>query len=119
MRTFDCHYHKVILFEEFNIRFYKSSFLKRLLQNRTYSYPVKCNSDNVFCFNGSIIFISNEDVRNVCYDTALLGRLQIINAMNPYWQGSLVEVPSVMEEVDSEEEPFCSHKTISSDSSEV
>lgn len=65
MQTFDQHYRQVIVFEEFNLRFYKSSFLKWLLANRTYSYPVKCANDNVFSFVGPIIFISNEDLVHV------------------------------------------------------
>lgn len=98
MQSFDIHFHKFIVFEEFNIRFFKPSFLKRLLENRSYAYPVKCGSDNIFAFNGPIFFVSNEDIREVCYDSGLLGRLKIIDAYTPFWQGILKEVPFVKEE---------------------
>lgn len=40
VQTFD-RYYQGYVFEEFNYRFYKSSFLKRLVVNRPYGYPVK------------------------------------------------------------------------------
>lgn len=95
MQSFDIHFHKYIVFEEFNYRFFKPSFLKRLLENRTYSYPVKCSNEYIFAFNGPIFFIINEDIRDVCYDCALLGRLKIVDAFNPFWQGLAKKVPSV------------------------
>lgn len=84
MQSFDVYFHKVIIFEEFNFSFYQPSFLKRLLENQTYAYPVKCSNDNIFNFNGPIIFISNEDIRDVCSDEALLGRLLIVTAYNAF-----------------------------------
>lgn len=87
------------MFEEFNYCFYQPSFLKRLLENRVYSYPVKCSSDNIFAFNVPIIFISNEDIRDVCQDEALLGRLQIVNACSEFWQAPEKEVPGIKEEI--------------------
>lgn len=98
MQTFDPFFHKVVIFEEFNYRFYQPSFLKRLLENRVYSYPVKCSSDNIFAFNGPIIFVSNEDIRDVCQDEALLGRLLIVNAYCQFWQAAEKEGPIIKEE---------------------
>lgn len=119
MQTFDNSFHKVIVFEEFNFRFYKPSFLKRLLENRCYSYPVKCKDDNVFSFNGPIIFISNEDITDTCYDTALLGRLQIINADCRFWQGTETSILNVKEEVFEESQADLSYESISSTCSEI
>lgn len=94
IQGFDPFFHKVIVFEEFNMLFYKSSFLKRLLEGRSYSYPIKCGPDSTFFFKGPIIFVSNDDVRDNCYDYVLLGRLKFVNANCKYWQGE-VEAESV------------------------
>lgn len=37
MQGFDPFLNKIIIFEEFNINFYKASFLKRLLEGRNYA----------------------------------------------------------------------------------
>lgn len=47
-QTFDVNCHKVIDFEEFNIDFCRESFLKRRLEERNYSYPVKSSLDEEF-----------------------------------------------------------------------
>lgn len=82
----------VIVFEEFNISFYKSSFLKRLLDGRKYAYPVKCGLDLVCNFKGPIFFVSNNDIRDSYYDYALLGRLEFVFANCPYWEGLKFEL---------------------------
>lgn len=87
MQGFDPVFHKVIVFEEFNINFYKSSFLKRLLEGRNYAYPVKCGLDLVCSFKGPIIFVSNTDMRDIFFDYALIGRLQFVYANCKYWDG--------------------------------
>lgn len=96
MQGFDPEFHKIIIFEEFNINFYKGSFLKRLLEGRKYAYPIKYGLDSVFNFKGPTVFVSNNDIRDECYDYALLGRLKIVHANCCYWQGvrneALVEV---------------------------
>lgn len=98
MQDFDVHYHKVVLFEEFEYKFCVPSFLKRLLEGRLFAYPVKGQSDKIFKFDGPIIFISNfyhiEDI-------ALLNRLFVVEADSPYWENESVKVPK--EENDSEE----------------
>lgn len=115
MQGFDPFFHKLIIFEEFNILFYKPSFLKRLLEGRSYSYPVKCGPDSVFYFKGPIIFISNDDIKCHCNDYALLGRLNIINAVQPYWQGVLkARIPVVKKEILSPEVEISPAKTVSS-----
>lgn len=117
MGGFDVMFHKVIVFEEFDIRFYKGSFLKRLLEGREYAYPVKCQNDLVMKFKGPIIFVSNNDIRDVCYDYALLGRISILYADCCFWQGtSWSEGACRKEEVVSEEEvgEISPAKTISS-----
>lgn len=98
VQSSDPHFHKFIIFEEFNYRFYQPSFLKRLLENRTFAYPVKCSSDNVFQFCGPDIFISNEVIRDIWNDCARLGRLQIVHASVPFWQSLEKEVPCIKEE---------------------
>lgn len=115
MQGFDPFYHKVIIFEEFNIQFYKYSFLKRLLEGRNYSYPVKCGPDSTFYFKSPIIFISNYDINDHCSDFALLGRLRIIQAVCPFWQGVLrEEVPLVKEEILTPPVEISPAKTVSS-----
>lgn len=84
--------HKVIVFEEFNIQFYPSSMLKRLLEGRSYAYPVKCSSDINIVHKGPIVFISNFFDIN---DDALLNRLVVINAEIPYWTLPMGKVPKV------------------------
>lgn len=83
MQGFKVNFHKVILFEEFDSTFYPYSYLKRLLEGRMYSYPVKCSSELNFAFKGPIIFVSN--FFNIT-DQALLSRLLVIRAENPFWQ---------------------------------
>lgn len=88
MQGFKSHFHKCILFEEFDATFYPFNYLKRLLEGRMYSYPVKCSNELQFVFKGPIIFISN--FFNIT-DEALLSRLIVVRAENPFWH--YVELP--------------------------
>lgn len=89
---FDPCYHKIILFEEFSWKFHVLSMLKRLLEGRPFSACVKCKPDKLIEFTGPIIIITNEmdDVT----DLAFVNRLQIVDAISPYWQDPQAEVPS-------------------------
>lgn len=59
MQGFDPSYHKFIVFEEFDVDFYPINMLKRLLECKTFAYPVKCQADLVMKFYGPIIMVSN------------------------------------------------------------
>lgn len=98
MQGFNSVLHRVILFEEFNLNFYPQSMLKRLLEGRPYSYPVKCEQDKSISFNGPIVFVSNFFEIN---DDALLSRLTVINADRPYWEE---EEMAKIKEINSTEE---------------
>lgn len=77
MQGFNLNFHHVILCEEFDIKFYPVSMLKRLCEGRPFSFPVKCEADNIISFQGSIIFVSNFiDIE----DQGLLNRLFVISA---------------------------------------
>lgn len=118
MQGFDPFFHKIIIFEEFNVNFYKGSFLKRLLEGRQYSYPVKCGPDSVYYFKGPILFISNDNISEICMDNALLGRLKIIHAVQPLWQGLVKIEPSIKEEVLTPPSEISPAKTVSSANSD-
>ena len=92
----DVHFHKVILFKQFEYNFCLPHYLKRLLEGKVYSYPVKGCPDLVFSFTGPIIFISNyEDVT----DVALRSRLLFVRASQAYWEGEEVSTVLPAEEV--------------------
>lgn len=105
MQDFDETFHRIIVFEEFDISNYCLSMLKRLLEGRPYAYSVKCESDKVIAFNGPIIFVSNDDV---CDDEAFKNRLLIVNAETKYWTQGTCQIPKVepvdVQEISSEEE---------------
>lgn len=70
--------HKIILFEEFNIKKYDESYLKRLTENKPYSYPQKFQQAlHLENPNIIIIFISNDEPN---FSDALTRRLTIIEA---------------------------------------
>lgn len=91
-------FHKVILFEEFDIKYQCVSFLKRLLEGRVFAAPVKCESSILIKFDGPVIFVSNF---NNVDDDALLNRLCVIEANEAYYESPEVPVPK--EEVCEEE----------------
>lgn len=95
MQDFDCNFHKVIVFEEFEIKYHCVSMLKRLLEGRSYAYPVKCEGDRVIIFNGPIIFVSND---NNITDEALINRLLIVNAETKFWEQEICQIPKAEEE---------------------
>lgn len=99
MQGFKADFHKIILFEEFEISHYYSSYLKRLLEGRSFAYPVKCDADKIIKFNGMIIFVSNFLNIN---DAALLSRLCIVYADEAYWSSEETLLPK--EEILSEDE---------------
>lgn len=100
MQGFRDDFHKVILFEEFDIKFYVVAMLKRLCEGRDYAYPVKCEPDKNICFRGPIIFVSNFREIN---DEALSNRLYFVSAEVRYWQG-VPAIPPKEEDGDSEKE---------------
>lgn len=97
MQSYEPEIHKVIVFEEFNLKFYEMSFLKRLLEGRPFAYPVKGGIDKQISHCGPIIFISNYYPGE--FDTALFARLLLVNAETPYWEGIQLSVPKEEEEV--------------------
>lgn len=69
--------HKVIVFEEYKNEFHCESYLKRLLENRQYAFPIKGLPALQFAYKGLVIFISNYPFAG---DEALESRLKIIHA---------------------------------------
>lgn len=91
MQGFDPTYHKYIVFEEFDISFYPVSMLKRLLEGKTFAYPVKCQPDLVMKFYGPIIFVSNYMCDTT--DNALKQRFFDIHAGHGYWSYGTAPYP--------------------------
>lgn len=83
MQGFDPAYHKYIVFEEFDLSFYPVSMLKRLLEGKTFAYPVKCQPDLVMKFVGPIIFVSNFMIDTT--DNALKQRFFEVHAGHGFW----------------------------------
>lgn len=99
MAGFNVNFHRVILFEEFEYKFYPVSLLKRLCEGRPAAFPVKCEPDKLIKFQGPIIFISNF---NVISDEAFKSRLLFVNADVPYWEAAVGSVPKVEAEEENE-----------------
>lgn len=76
-QSFDERIHKLILFEEFDLKFHCVSMLKRLLESRPFVAPVKCGAGKMITFTGPVIFVSN-----YCEieDDALKNRLLVVEA---------------------------------------
>lgn len=81
---FDNSLHKIIIFEEFDLKYHVISFLKRLLEGRTFAAPVKCGPPKYIKFNGPVIFVSNENLPNDV-DNALRNRLLVVEADSDFW----------------------------------
>lgn len=99
MQGFRKGFHKVILFEEFEYNYYPTGLLKRLLEGRLASYPVKCGPDMSIAFNGPIIFVSNFE--NVV-DNALRNRMLFVSAQTPFWEAIQACLPKEEDSSDSE-----------------
>lgn len=82
MTGFEPGRHKFIVFEEFNLQYHIEDFLKRLLEGRQFSYPVKGTSPLELCYTGPVVFVSNDNI--VC-SPALQARLEIVYAETPYF----------------------------------
>lgn len=98
-------FHKVILFEEFDIKYHVPSMLKRLLEGRRFAYPVKGLCDVEFVHRGPIIFVSNYMFDDM--DDALKNRFLFVSATTPFWEALEALVPK--EEVDG----YCSDDEVS------
>lgn len=90
MQGFDSTFHKLILFEEFEIKYHVVAMLKRLLEGRKYAYPVKCEQDMIIEFKGPIIFVSN---LNDIADAPLMTRLLFVSAQTPYYTQETFAIP--------------------------
>lgn len=101
MQGFRSDFHKVILFEEFDIKYHCVNMLKRLCEGRDYAYPVKCEPDKNIRFCGPIIFISN--YREIA-DEALSNRLLFVSAEVQYWKGLPAVAPKNESLSDGEKE---------------
>lgn len=93
MGDYNSQYHKVIIFEEFNLESYPIPALKRLLEGAPYSFPRKCLPSVNLVHTGPIIFISNEYVSS--FDQAFLNRFLFVSAEVPYWTLSKVPIPKI------------------------
>lgn len=92
MQDFDPSFHKLIVFEEIDIKYHVPSMLKRLLEGRSFAYSIKGLSDKVISFRGPIIFVSNfYEIDNI----ALQNWLKFIYANCPYWEDAEVSVPKM------------------------
>lgn len=103
MSDFNSDIHKVIVFEEFESKYHIIGMLKRLLEGKTFSYPVKCSPSLVMAFRGPIIFITNEPFD---MDDAMANRLLCVSATRPYWQDDAVPVAEVKSEDTVDETPY-------------
>lgn len=104
MQGYRSGFHKVILFEEFDYKYHCSSMLKRLLEGRNYSYPVKGMMDVDICHKGPIIFVSN--YINEDMDDALKNRLLFVSASEAFWESMEALVPKEECEETDEVEVF-------------
>lgn len=119
MQGFRVGYHRLILFEEFDIKFYPIALLKRLLEGRMCAFPVKCESDRVFAFHGPVIFVSNF---NEVTDDALKARLLFVFADVAYWESPSALVPkqegseggAEIQEISDSEEGECTEAGVGS-----
>lgn len=103
MQEFSSYRHKVILFEEFDIRDFPINALKRLLAGETYPYSVKSQKPKIIKFIGPIIFVSNF---NEIQDAALKGRLKIVYVNKPYWNDEKILIPKSELELNKNAENF-------------
>lgn len=101
MTGFRKDFHKFIIFEEFDCKFYPQSMIKRLLEGSNYSYSVKGETALTFSFKGPIIFVSNYYPD---WDQALKSRVLFISAQEPYWVQEKVSVPKTEAENPSTQE---------------
>lgn len=90
-------FHKVIVFEEFDAKYFVQSMLKRLLEGRRYAYPVKGEFDMIIEHRGPIIFVSN--YYPIEFDDALKSRLLFVSAPVGFWTMAEALLPKE-EEVD-------------------
>lgn len=112
MQDFEISFHKLILFEEFKYDFYPPSMLKRLLEGRPFSYPVKGLCDKMINFAGPIIFVSND---NEVSDPALISRLLFVSASSEFWTSPTKDVKPYL----SRETQSCSAEFIEINEDEV
>lgn len=101
MQNFNARIHRVILFEEFDIRDYPSNSLKRLLAGEKYAYSVKGKSSIEIKFLGPIIFVSNFFEIE---DEALVQRLKVVRADRPFWLDRLCCLPKTENDMLSTED---------------
>lgn len=82
MTGFQEHLHKLILFEEFNLNRHDEDYLKRLTENKTFTYPIKYETALKLTpqHNLITIFVTN-NIPN--FSDAMLLRLTIIHANIP------------------------------------
>lgn len=113
-QDFDSSVHEVIVFEEYESQYYCNSMLKRLLEGRVFSAPVKCGSDKLIEFNGPVIFVSN--FGPPADDQAFCNRVLEIVGDAPYYLSQTAPVPKT-EGVEEEETNF-SKETIEISSDE-
>lgn len=81
---FDNVLHKIIIFEEFDIKYHCLSLLKRLLEGRTFAASVKCGPPKYIKFNGPVIFVSNYNLEPDV-DTAFKNRLLVVESDEEFW----------------------------------
>ncbi|XP_046408714.1 uncharacterized protein LOC124173229 [Ischnura elegans] len=77
----DVNFHKVIIYEEFDIQYYCISMLKRLLEGLPFCAPQKFTSGQVVTWRQPVIFVSNDFK---IFDDALLCRLQVVQCNGAY-----------------------------------
>lgn len=116
MQCFRSWFHKVILFEEFKYEYHCVSMLKRLCENKNYSYPIKGLDALTMTFQGPIIFISNDPLETIT-DEAFLSRLNVVSVFNTYWAEPEVRARVKTETDDPPSVDVPPPITISSDSS--
>lgn len=68
MQFFDIRFHKLILFEKFDIKFYPVSMLKQLVEGRCFAYHVKGSDIRKYTYHDTTIYYCKMrlDVHIIC-----------------------------------------------------
>ncbi|XP_044744240.1 uncharacterized protein LOC123306337 [Coccinella septempunctata] len=83
--TLDVSFHELILFEEADFSNISHGNLKRLLEGSSFSAEVKYGNQKDFAWEKPIIFVSNYPPQHYSVDQALLNRLKVVHATEPYF----------------------------------
>lgn len=83
--SLDMGFHEIILFEEADFSNICHGIFKRLLEGSSFSAEVKYGNPNVIAWKKPIIFVSNYPPQHYAIDQALMNRLHVVHATEPYY----------------------------------